>query len=148
EFFLRAHSFVSWSDWVWFRPSHVKHHQTTVHSDIDGEVVLPQKLDWKCVKFFATQLGCDPVWIVKNNLWSWVRAARGNDADWKTKTAWMNKIVPKENEELRQKHRNWARTLVFGHLAIAAVFIATGHWFYIIVFQFSSFYAVWLGTLC
>ena len=40
EFFLKIFSFLSWSDYIGFRPSHVKHHPVTVHTDHDGEVVL------------------------------------------------------------------------------------------------------------
>lgn len=147
EFFLKLYSFISWSDCVWFRPSHVKHHQTTVHADHDGEVVLPQKLDWQSVKFFASQLACDPFWV-SSVLGGWVRAARGNAEDWKSKSEWVNKIVPESNAELRRKHRNWARIVVFGHLALAAVFIATGHAFLIVVFNLGVFYSSWLATLC
>ncbi len=147
EFFLKVYSFISWSDYVWFRPSHVKHHQTTVHADHDGEVVLPQKLDWQSVKFFVTQLGCDPFWIA-GILWGWVRSARGNAVDWKTKSEWVNRVLPETNPELRRRHRNWARTLLFGHLALAALFVASGHWFLIVIFNLGTFYSVWLTTLC
>ena len=46
DLFLKVFSFLSWFDYVGYRVSHVKHHQVTVHADEDGEVVLPQGLDW------------------------------------------------------------------------------------------------------
>ena len=49
EFFLRVFAFFGWWDHIWFRPSHIRHHQATVHDDYDGEVVLPGTLalqDW------------------------------------------------------------------------------------------------------
>jgi fatty acid desaturase len=147
EFFLKFYSFVGWSDYIWFRPSHVKHHQATVHEDYDGEVVLPQKFDWQSVKFVATALTCNP-YAIFCYLRDWARAARGNADDWKKKDAWSNKIVPESNAALRREHRDWARLVVFGHLALALLFIATGHWFFIVLFTFGTFYSSWLVTLC
>jgi fatty acid desaturase len=51
EFILKVYAFLSWFDPVGYRISHVKHHQVTVYEDHDGEVVLPQFLDWHGVKF-------------------------------------------------------------------------------------------------
>jgi fatty acid desaturase len=99
-----------------------------------------------CVKFFASQLICNPYGIFCR-LRDWVRSARGNDSDWKAKSEWKNKIVPESNPELRREHRNWARIVLFGHLALAALFIATGHWFLIVLFTFGTFYSGWLTML-
>ncbi len=119
----------------------------TAHADHDGEVVLPMWLDWQSVKFFATQLGCNPHWI-SYILKDWWRSSRGSAEDWKAKSAWTNQVLPESNSALRRDHRNWARTLVYGHLALATVFVATGHWFLILVFDLGTFYAGWFGTLC
>jgi len=54
EFFLKLFGFLAWWDPVAYRISHVKHHQVTVHSDHDGEVVLPLGLDWHGVKFILS----------------------------------------------------------------------------------------------
>jgi fatty acid desaturase len=147
EFFLRLYSFIGWSDYIWFRPSHVKHHQATVHEDHDGEVVLPQRLDWQSVKFFATNLTCNPHYIYCT-VCEWARSARGSEADWKAKNEWTNKVLPESNAAVRREHRNWARFVLSGHIALAALFIATGHWFFIVLFTFGTFYAGWLNTLC
>jgi len=147
EFFLKLYSFIGWTDDIWFRPSHVKHHQATVHADYDGEVVLPQKLDLQSLKFFAGMVACDPH-ATFCYLRDFARSARGNVADWKAKNEWTNKIVPESNAELRREHRNWARFVLFGHLALAALFIATGHWFLIVIFTFGTFYTGWLSMLC
>ena len=50
DLFLHVFSLLSWFDPVGYRLSHVKHHQVTVHRDLDGEVILPQKLDWVRLK--------------------------------------------------------------------------------------------------
>ena len=147
EFFIKLFSFISWSDYVGFRPSHVKHHQATTHKDHDGEVVLPQTLDWKCVKFFFSMLVCDFVPISKH-MRSWVYAAQGKIVDGLFKAEWMSKVMPETNLELRREHRRWARIVLGGHLALAAIFILTGHWFLIIPFQFGCVLAPWLVMLC
>ena len=57
EFFLRITSFLSWSSYVWFRASHAKHHQVTVHHDLDLEIILPQKMSlWAWLSVFTIQL--------------------------------------------------------------------------------------------
>lgn len=147
EFFLKLYSFISWSDYVGFRPSHVKHHQVTVHDDHDGEVVLPQSLDWRCVRFFVTILACDPALILRV-LTRRLRATRGNESDWAAQGEWMTKVIPAANTALRREHRRWARIQFFGHAALAGIFIATGHWFLIVVFTLAVFYSGWLALAC
>jgi fatty acid desaturase len=147
EFFLKVYSFISWSDYIGFRPSHVKHHQVTVHEDHDGEVVLPQKFDWRTVKFYLDMFVCNPQGIY-GNIRGWARAARGSEADWKTKGEWMNKVLPESNIALRREHRRWARIVLGGHLALAILFVATGHWFLLVVFTFGCFYCGWLTGFC
>ena len=147
EFFLKVYSFLSWNDWLGFRTSHVKHHQVTVHQDYDGEVRLPQAFDWQSVKFFFYIFVCCPEFIFRL-LRGWVRAAQGKIGEWVFDPEWMNKIMPESNVALRREHRNWARVVVFGQLAMAFIFAITGHWFLIIIFNFGSFYCSWYGMLC
>ncbi|MDX2226957.1 MAG: fatty acid desaturase [Verrucomicrobiae bacterium] len=142
EFFLKVYSFISWSDPIWFRPSHVKHHQVTVHSDYDGEVVLPQGLDFKQWKFWLGMLAWNPegiYYMIKGTL----RRARGIvDGEWN------NYVLPENDQALRRQYRNWARFQLIGHAVLAAIFIATGNWFLIVVFTFGTTYCSWLGFLC
>jgi fatty acid desaturase len=147
EFFIKIFSFLSWSDYVGFRISHIKHHQVTTHADLDGEVVLPQTLDWQCVKFFLANLICNPVAIFKH-IRGCVYAAFGRNKGWQFGGEWMDKVMPESNVALRRDHRRWARAVLFGHLVLAALFIATGHWFMIVVFTFGTFYSGWLVLLC
>jgi fatty acid desaturase len=147
EFFLKVYSFFSWSDWVGFRMSHVKHHQVTTYHDHDGEVVLPQKFDWQSVKFFLTIFTCNP-YAAFCHIRGCVQAARGQHKGWIFNADWMNKVIPESNVDARAVHRRWAQTLILGHLALATVFIATGHWFLIILFNFGTFYCGWLTMLC
>lgn len=142
EFFLKVYSFLSWSDPVWFRPSHVKHHQVTVHKDYDGEVVLPQSFNFRNWQFWLSMLACDPrapYSIIKA---TWRRSRGIVDGDW------YNFVLPEEDKKLRDEHANWARFQLIGHALLAALFIATGHWFLIIVFNLGTLYCGWLGFLC
>jgi len=149
EFFLKVFSFIGWFDYVGYRVSHVRHHQVTVHVDEDGEVVLPQGLDWHGVKFIITELTVNPVKIVRL-LENWTAAALGRvtSRDDFFKAAWLRRILPETNAALRREHRNWARTVLFGQLALAVLFVATGHWFLIIVVNFGCHYCDWLQLLC
>ena len=150
DFFMDVFSFLTWTDPVSFRVSHVKHHQVTVHHDHDGEVILPQKLDLDAVKFWFWQLVPFPhpvgVW---GTLRRWFQYANGNlgQGIYAGGEEWMQKILPEENEELRRRHRNWARVVLIGHLALASIFIATGQWILILLVTF-PFYCSWLGMLC
>lgn len=142
EFFMKLYSFISWSDYIWFRPSHIKHHQVTVHHDYDGEVVLPAKFTFKDWKFWLSLFAWNPLstW----NTWKvFFNRARGKlDSDW------YRHVMPAENERLRREHRNWHRFVLIGHAVLAAIFIATGHWFLIVVFTIGTQYCGWLGFLC
>ena len=142
EFFLKLFAFVSWWDQVWFRPSHIRHHQVTVHHDYDGEVILPQRFSFKDWKFWLGLFGWNPL-ATWNALKIYYKRATG-----KLDNQWYEFVLPAENEQLRRKHRNWARFTLIGHVLLAAVFIATGHCFLIFIFNFGTQYCNWLGTLC
>jgi fatty acid desaturase len=149
EFFLKIYAFLSWADYVGFRISHVKHHQATVHHDEDGEVVLPQGLDWYGVKFFAARLTFSPVRIMRS-VRNWVAAAQGklSICDEFFSVEWLRRILPESSVALRREHRRWARIVVFGHLALAALFIATGHWFLIVIVTLGCQCCNWLAIAC
>ena len=148
DFFLAIYSFLSWFDPVSYRLSHVKHHQVTVHAEHDGEVVLPQGLNWHGIKFVLKVLTMDPL-IPFKLLRSWGYAAWGesNKSLFFT-SGWMDRILPKTKAELRREHRNWARIVLFGHLILDLLFIVTGHWFLIIIVTFGCQYSSWLSVLC
>jgi len=168
DVFLYLYSFFSWSDPVSYRLSHVRHHQVTVHHHLDGEVILPLKLDWsplqegdvilpdkldgKFANFLLRQFLPFPhpvsCW---QRLRLWIRYALGDlkglgmfaGGEW-----WLNQILPESKAEARKRHRNWARVLLLGHLVLSAVFIATGHWFLVILISCCGTYAGWLSGLC
>jgi fatty acid desaturase len=142
EFFLRLFAFFSWWDQVWFRPSHIRHHQVTVHHDYDGEVVLPQKFLLKDWQFWLGVFAWNPVETWKLLRFYYRRATGRMDNEW------FEFVLPESNEKLRRQHRNWARFTLIGHALLAGLFIATGHWFLIIIFNLGTQYCGWLGVLC
>ena len=145
---LRIFAFIGLFDHVGFRASHIRHHQSTVHQDHDGEVVLPQGLDWHGIRFILKQLIIDPV-RVGNLMLFWVAAARGRtDRDGFFPSTWLTTVIPESNTKLRREYQNWGRIVLFGHLALAAIFIATGNWFLIIVITFGCQICGWYEALC
>ena len=145
EFFLKVYGFLSWTDCVGFRPSHVKHHQVTVHDVHDGEVVLPQTIDWQSIKYYAYAFGFNPPAMFRT-IRSWYRASKG---DIKERGEWMDKkVMPETNVALRRENRRWARMVFYGQMAIALTFLLTGHWFLIVVFNLGTFYFPWFTMLC
>lgn len=141
DFFLHIFAFLSYWDHNWFEPSHIKHHEVTVHRDYDGEVVLPQKFNFKVWTFWLALFGWNPrtTWTIYKG---WIQKARG-----RITSDWDRHIMPESNVALRRRHRNWARLLLLGHLALAATFVATGHWFLIFIVNLGSHYCSWLGWL-
>lgn len=142
EFFHKFYAFWSWHDRVWYRPSHIRHHQLTVHHDYDGEVILPQRFDFRDWQFWLGLFAWNPVatWKLVNTHWRRAQGILDN--------SWHEFVIPAENPTLRQQHRNWARLVLFGHFALATIFIATGHWFLVIVFNLGTQYCSWLEFLC
>ncbi len=147
-FFLKIYAFLGWFDPIGYRASHIRHHQATTHTDHDGEVVLPQGLDWHGVKFVMTALTCNPLGILKQ-IRFWVAAAFGDlsyDAFFKAK--WLQRVVPESDAKSRRELHRWARIVLFGHFTLAVLFIATGNWFLIVIVNLATFYCPWLVVLC
>ena len=146
--FNNIFAFFAWFDPVAYRLSHSKHHQVTAHHDLDGEVELPQGLDWHGIAFIVTYLTFDPKRISKLALY-WVEAAFGTVAHdgWLT-SRWVGRILAGSNPETRREHRIWARAFLIGQVGMAAVFALSGHWFLIIVFNLGCQYCHWLKLVC
>lgn len=148
SFFLKVYAFIGWFDPVGYRASHIRHHQATTHADHDGEVVLPLGLDWHGFIFYLTLLTFSPTGILKQFRF-WAAAARGDlTRDGFFKARWLQRVVPETNVEQRREIIGWARIVLLGHLALALTFIATGHWFLVIVFNLGTFLCPWLVFLC
>ncbi|MFZ4695303.1 MAG: fatty acid desaturase [Verrucomicrobiia bacterium] len=142
EVFLKLFAFLGWHDQVWYRPSHIRHHQVTVYKDYDGEVVLPQRFSFKDWQFWLGLCAWNPIntW---NTIKAYFRRATGH-----VDNEWCEFVLPKDDEKLRRQHRNWARLTLSAHALLAAVFIATGHWFLIVIVNFGAHYCGWLSFCC
>ena len=142
EFFEKVYAFISWSDYLWYQHSHVRHHQATCHRAHDGEVALPQTFSIRRWEFWLSMLAWNPraTWRKLKQVW---RHARGHiDGDW------YEHVLPESAPAARRAHQNWARTLLIGHTLIALTFVISGFWFGIVVFTFGTFYCGWLGFAC
>lgn len=142
NFFLKIYAFLSGWDHIWFRPSHIKHHQVTVYHDYDGEVVLPQKLTLRHWKFWLAIFAWEPTgtWT---NYKAWCQRAGG-----KIEGDWYQHVLPEANTALRREHRRWAQFYLAGHLLLALAFILSGHWFLIVIVLLGTRYCGLLGFLC
>ncbi len=142
EIFEKVYAFISWSDYIWYQESHARHHRATCHHAHDGEVYLPVRFSLKNRRFWLGVLAIDPkgAWARLKNVWD---HACGN-----IRGDWNRHVLPVSDPALRARHRSWARFLIGGHAALAALFVITGHWFLIVVFTFGTFYCSWLGFLC
>ncbi|MEI6083726.1 MAG: fatty acid desaturase [Verrucomicrobiota bacterium] len=142
EFFLKVFAFLGWWDQVWFRPSHIRHHQVTVHKEYDGEVILPQQITCENWRFWLSLFAWNPqnTW---NGIKMYYRRATG-----RMDNEWSEFVMPESNPQIRRQHRNWARFTLIGHAILATLFIVTGHWFLIVVFTLGAQYCGWLAFLC
>ena len=142
ELFHKVFAFLGWFDRVWYRPSHIRHHQLTVYHDYDGEVVLPQRFYFRDWQFWLGLFGWNPVGTFNALKTHWRRACGQLD------NSWFEFVLPEENGALRRQHRNWARVVLFGQLALAAIFLATGQWFLIFIVNLGTQSCGWLAFLC
>ena len=139
ELFLRLFSFLHWSSPDYFRASHVRHHQYTVHDELDREVQLPrpfQPLQW-LFRFVAA---------VPNILaelkpllrWSFGRLAgegrtgNGGGVTWE-QHCFADRPLGQGDAAKRAALFGWARVVLLGHLALAVLFIAFDAWILLLV---------------
>ena len=125
ELFLRLFSFLQWSSPDYFRASHVRHHQYTVHDELDREVQLPrpfQPLQW-LFRFVAAVPNC--VAEIKVLLrWSCGRlagegrAGEGGGVTWE-QHCFADRPVGQGDAAKRAALFGWARVVLLGHLALA-----------------------------
>ena len=142
RFFEKVYAFISWSDYIWYQRSHALHHQGTCHQDADGEVVLPVRFSLKNWRTWLALLAWDPR-ITWARLKLWWEHANG-----RVHGSWYEYVLPEADQNLRRRHRLWARCLLLGHALLALLFVFTGHWFLIVIFSLGTQYASWLGFLC
>lgn len=142
EFFYNLFSFLTWNNPVWFRISHTEHHQNTLHDVVDQEVILPSKfgaIDW--IKAFTFNVAGAPrgIWI-HNIIPHHLQNALGI-----LTSEWERRLFEK-NPKKKKALVHWARIIVFGHLALALLFIYLDQWI-LIPIVLLPFYASWLSLI-
>ena len=153
ELFLRLFSFLHWSSPDYFRASHVRHHQYTVHDELDREVQLPrpfQPLQW-LFRFVAAVPNI--VAELKPLLrWSFGRLAgegrtgNGGGVTWE-QHCFADRPLGQGDAAKRAALFGWARVVLLGHLALAVLFIAFDAWILLLVVTFARWLAPWLSYL-
>jgi len=137
EFFLVIFSFLSFFDYVFFKTSHMKHHQYTVHHDLDLEIILPQKINaWAFIS-----AGTFSTWKLRMYVLPIVRRSFGIITG-----EWEERIFPQEDKKLRRRLIWWSRIVLVGHIAMAVTFILTHQWFLLVMFSLAH-YTGHLGNL-
>jgi fatty acid desaturase len=138
EFFMKIVAFLSWTDYVFFRASHVRHHQYTVHKGLDLEVVLPLKFSrWQWLFLFTFNL---PGLV--NNIKTIIRRSLGI-----LTTEWELRLYPVNNKIERKRLFAWSRILLLGHLTLAILFVLSGQWTLLLLITFASYFCGWLNFL-
>lgn len=136
DIFLALFAFLTWNNYVYFRASHIRHHQKTVLGDQDGEVRLPQTLRYR-----------DWIWAMTLDLPALYRAVRitVENSLGIIRGQWGAQLFP--DAASRRAVTRFARVVLLGHLALAACFIATGHWPLLLLVTFAPFIADWLNKV-
>lgn len=156
EVFLRLFSFLHWSSPDYFRASHVRHHQYTVHDELDREVRLPrplQPLQW----LFRFVLAVPNMVAEIRTLLRWSRGRLdGNGPDraagaesgvtWE-QHCFADRPLGQGDAAKRAALFGWARVVLLGHLALAALFIASGAWIMLLVVTCARWLAPWLSFM-
>jgi len=138
EFFIRIFSFLNWTNYVLFRASHNRHHQLTLHTGRDLEVIMPARFRLIEVLYVLT---IDPKSIY-DRLKTQIQLCFG-----KIEGEWPLRLFPPADAKGRKELFGWARVLVVGHLALAGFFIAIGQWVLIPIILLPM-YSPWLALLC
>ena len=138
ELFLRIFAFVALQNNVFFRESHTRHHACTLHAACDGEVVNPE---YYSLGFYLRRAIIDVEGAVLQ-VWKILRYSVGIIPN-----GWATTCFPEIDVEKRRRLIRWARILLLGHGALAAVSIATGLWIIPVLITFGRFYGDWLHWL-
>lgn len=141
NFFFKLFAFLSWNSYFHFKESHTRHHHYTRYNELDKENPAdPVPFKWINLLYWVT---FDPTYF-KMLIWTNVQHALGNtDVDF---FFWCP-LLRKEDIKTK-KLIGWARFLVIGHLALIAVFAATGLWILIFTVSLSPFFAGFLVRGC
>jgi fatty acid desaturase len=143
EFFFWLCCFLTWTNGVKFRASHLNHHQYTVHAGRDLEIILPKIIKpWHWIPFFTFHFfSITDIVGFFSNLKNTVFLAFGM-----LEGEWEHRLFDSDPQNRRNLF-NWARILLIGHTILAAVFIYTGLWPLLFLVTFAGFSAMWFANM-
>lgn len=133
ELFIRLFSFLSWSNYVFFRASHAQHHQVTLYAGRDQEIVPP--LVFKPLSLLWATTSFQKPGMHLRHCFGQLKGER------------ETRLFPESNPKKQRELFAWARILVLGHLILAGVFIAIGQ-LILIPILLLPLYGSCLATLC
>ncbi len=146
EFFIFVCSFLTWTNPVKFRASHLQqHHPNTLFEDRDHEVSMPIIVRPIDIFFCLTV----PLYSIQNVIGifelfdEFMRHCFGLIS-----TEQDKRLFPESKPRLRRQLFNWARVVVVGHVILAILFIYFDLWILLFVVTFARIIAPGLGLLC
>jgi fatty acid desaturase len=144
DFWARVYAFFSWFSNAAFQPSHMLHHQFTLHQPDDLEVVLPIR----AVRLHFLKYGIVAPLNFKSSFGNALRYARGHFIG-----EWEQRFLPESQPEKRAAVIRWGRTQIAGHALLILFSLAMGYWVYSgwyllpALTTFGSCYGGWLIML-
>jgi fatty acid desaturase len=137
-FFLRVVSFLTWNNYIYFEESHKRHHNYTLFSELDREIVLPLSPGYSQWIFLFT---FNIPFFLKN-----LKALFENSIG-KINGIWGNELFPAEEKEKRRKLFNFARLILLGQFSLIIFFIFIENYFFLLIITFPPFIANWLNRM-
>ena len=145
EFFYYILGILTWNNVHKFRVSHRVHHQVTVFTGRDLEVILPERfrpIDWLYMFTINPISGAGGVPGVLSMIWETVRYAFGS-----FNKEWENILFPVKAGKARRQIFNFSRATLIFHIVTATWFIISGNWILILIINIGAYIAPWLAIL-
>jgi len=143
EFFYGLFCWMTWNNPVHFRASHALHHQLTVYTGQDKEVIqvpVKAKLNfWNLVQWFTFDAQQFGQWIGLAVAHAFGRA----DADYFGWNPLFEKGDPRRSSMVA-----WARFLLVSHFFLVGVFIYFQLWVLVYLITVGTFFATWYAKFC
>lgn len=140
EAFMILFSLFSWSDYVLFKDSHMKHHHFTTHDDLDMEVMLPIAIT-PGTFFNNFLINFDKMTGFLSGISGIFRRSFGILSG-----EWENRIMG-NNEKLFKKMVKMDRFVILFHLIIVAIAVLTQEYLLLLLITFAVFFGNWLNAL-
>lgn len=138
EVFLRLFAFLSWSNYAYFWSSHTRHHQATVYTGLDGEVKLPQTINYASW-MWAIVMDLPLLYrVLRTTCENSLNIIRGD---------WGTTLFPEKNSKSRRQVVSWARFMLLGHISLVGVFVLSGQWPLLFLITLAPFYSNWLNKV-